>query len=33
MGERIFWAVNFAAMTAIVMMGGVAVAYVVGALG
>jgi hypothetical protein len=30
MGERIFWAVNFVVMTAIVMMGGVAMAYVLG---
>ncbi len=30
MGERIFWAANFAVMVAIVMMGGIAMAYVVG---
>jgi hypothetical protein len=32
MGERIFWAANFAVMAAMILMGGVAVAYVVGGL-
>ncbi len=32
MGERIFWAANFAVMAAMILMGGVAMAYVVGAL-
>ena len=33
MGERIFWAANFAVMAAILIMGGGAIAYVAGALG
>jgi hypothetical protein len=33
MGERIFWAANFAVMAAIVIIGGGAIAYIAGALG
>jgi hypothetical protein len=30
MGERIFWAANFACMVGIAVMGGIAIAYVLG---
>jgi hypothetical protein len=33
MGERVFWAVNFAVMAAMIVAAGMAVAYVLGVLG
>ena len=32
MGDRIFWAANLAVMAAMIVMAGMAVAYVLGAL-
>ena len=32
MGEHFFWTANFAIMAAIIVMAGVAVAYIVGAI-